>query len=163
MEVDPVKGATHHVNNLDLHINLNNQDIKAGDFVTIKFNNIGASKKYFNNREIRINDEIVGIMKFSNSSKIGDGMPFPQWPLGTGLYSYEYKLVFNDNIDKYKDQQISIKSKNLFGYQAKTTKPYDLAQSVEINGKVIVSETSKVNPIGKPLIMCLMLILVKYG
>lgn len=88
IESKDIQVSSHHVDALNLSIRLADANIQAGDYIEIKFNNINASSETFDNREIRINDEIIGSLKFAGGHALGGGVGFDDLPLGAGTLSY---------------------------------------------------------------------------
>ena len=133
------------------------QNINAGDYVDIRFENIIETGLV--DKEIRYKDTIVGRMKliklentvvdlFNKKAIKGNPEANDIIPEKSSARNSEYKLVFNDQAKKFSNMVLSMEliSDN---HSAWTNHKYNIEHSVKVNNKEIAHKTGTINGVNK--------------
>ena len=151
-------GGSANRTNTKININVKNgQNINAGDYVDIRFENIIETGLV--DKEIRYKDTIVGRMKliklentvvdlFNKKAIKGNPEANDIIPEKSSARNSEYKLVFNDQAKKFSNMVLSMEliSDN---HSAWTNHKYNIEHSVKVNNKEIAHKTGTINGVNK--------------
>ena len=150
--------CSHNWTNTKINISVKNgQNINAGDYVDIRFENIIETG--LPDKEIRYKDIIIGKMKliktentvvelFNKRAIKGNPKANDIIPEKSSARNSEYRLVFNDQAKKFSDMKLSIElvSEN---NSAWVNHKYNIEHSVKVNNKEIAHKTGTINGVGK--------------
>lgn len=147
-------GGSANRTNTKINISVKNgQNINAGDYVDIRFENIIETGLV--DKEIRYKDIIVGRMKliklentivdlFNKRAIKGNPEANNIIPEKSSARNSEYKLVFNDQAKKFSNMDLSMEliSDN---HSAWTNHKYNIEHSVKVNNKEIAHKTGTIS------------------
>ena len=151
-------GGSANRTNTKINISVKNgQNINAGDYVDIRFENIIETGLV--DKEIRYKDIIVGRMKliklentivdlFNKRAIKGNPEANNIIPEKSSARNSEYKLVFNDQAKKFSNMDLSMEliSDN---HSAWTNHKYNIEHSVKVNNKEIAHKTGTISGVNK--------------
>lgn len=151
-------GGSANRTNTKINISVKNgQNINAGDYVDIRFENIIETGLV--DKEIRYKDIIVGRMKliklentivdlFNKRAIKGNPEANDIIPEKSSARNSEYKLVFNDQAKKFSDMNLFMEliSDN---HSAWTNHKYNIEHSVKVNNKEIAHKTGTISGVNK--------------
>lgn len=126
-------------NNWTLDIKLPNSNIGGGNIVDLMFERLNAFP--IANETLRIDGEDVGVIKLiENIKKENNPRSTSDSIEGYNLmHTAKYRLIFNDNISKYKNRHISLSGNNLPAYNNFYGVDKNVIQNIYVNDKLIVS------------------------
>lgn len=150
--------ASSNRTNTKININVKNgQNINAGDYVDIRFENIIETGLV--DKEILYKDIIIGKMKliklentvvdlFNKRAIKGNPEANNIIPEKSSARNSEYRLVFNEQAKKFSNMDLLIEliSEN---YSAWTNHKYNIEHSVKVNNKEIAHKTGTINGLNK--------------
>ena len=129
-------------NNWSLDIKLPNSSLKDGGIVDLTFERLNGV--LLDNSELKIDGETVGLVKLvevvkkeSQPKTVNDSVE------GYNLmHTGKYRLIFNENILKYKNRHITLSGKNVPVYPYYYGKNKDVTQNIYVNDKLVASSST---------------------
>ena len=129
-------------NNWSLDIKLSNSSLKDGGIVDLTFERLNGV--LLDNSELKIDGETVGLVKLvevvkkeSQPKTVNDSVE------GYNLmHTGKYRLIFNENILKYKNRHITLSGKNVPVYPYYYGKNKDVTQNIYVNDKLVASSST---------------------
>ena len=128
------------INSSILKIKLPNSDINGGSYVDIRYERVDAPA--FDGENIQIDGEVVGIMKLMSVDKKPEKYTREDSIEGyLNMSSYNYRLIFNDKISKYKNREINLTTNNGRSYNYFYGIDKEVSKALYVNNKVVVTGT----------------------
>lgn len=139
--------------NTHLELTLPDGKISPNDYIDIKYERIRAES--LKDYDVKLGDTVVGTMrlvKIDNTRNSDyDKNDSSTWDGYTDMPNYHYRLIFNNNINKFKNRRITIDTKNDLNWNGIYVRDKQgVNHNIYVNGKLAVSSPSHSIPAQRP-------------
>ena len=129
--------------NSSLKIKLPNSDIRDGSYVELKYERL--REEQLKDYDVKVNGEKIGTLKLVSidNTKNADYDPNKKdetYDAYTSMHNYNFRLIFNENANKYKNREVTISSNNTANWNGFYGKEKQgVNHNIYVNGTKVVS------------------------
>lgn len=129
--------------NSSLTIKLPNSDIRDGSYVELKYERL--REEQLKDYDVKVNGEKIGTLKLISidNTRNADYDPNKKdetYDAYTSMSNYNFRLIFNENANKYKNREITISSNNTANWNGAYGKEKQgVNHNIYVNGTKVVS------------------------
>ena len=128
--------------NTHLELTLPDGKISPNDYIDIKYERIRAES--LKDYDVKIGDTVVGTMRLVkiDNTRNSDYDPndIETYDGYTSMPNYHYRLIFNNNINKFKNRRITIDTKNDLNWNGiYVREKHGVNHNIYVNGKLVAS------------------------
>ena len=129
--------------NSSLTIKLPNSDIRDGSYVELKYERL--REEQLKDYDVKVNGEKIGILKLVSidNTRNADYDPNKKdetYDAYTSMHNYNFRLIFNENANKYKNREVTISSNNTANWNGFYGKEKQgVNHNIYVNGTKVVS------------------------
>ena len=139
--------------NTHLELTLPDGNIRPNDYIDIKYERIRAES--LKDYDVKIGDTVVGTMRLVKIDNTRNSdynqSDSSTWDGYTDMPNYHYRLIFNNNINKFKNRRITIDTKNDLNWNGIYVRDkYGVNHNIYVNGKLAASSSNHSIPAQRP-------------